>query len=89
MIFVSAASPALPAALPGQIPACKQGVQLVPLYHLFLQQSARELLEEAPPFREEGADLHVRIDNVGGIMGRYAVERWWELSRIYKDKSRT
>ncbi len=89
MIFVPAASPALPAALSGQLRACKQGVQLVPLYHLFLQQSARELLEEAPPFREEGGDLHVRIDNVGGITGRYAAERWWELSRIYKDKSMT
>ncbi len=89
MIFVSAASPALPAALSGQIPACKQGVQLVPLYHLFLQQSAHEPLEEAPPFREEGLTFTLRIDNVSGITGRYAVEREWEVSRIYKDKSRT
>ncbi len=62
MIFVPAASPALPAALSGQLRACKQGVQLVPLHHLLLQQSARELLEEAPLFREEGADRHVRLD---------------------------
>jgi hypothetical protein len=62
MIFVPAASSALPSALSGQLPACKQGLQLVPLYHLFLQQSARELLEEAPLFREEGADRHVRLD---------------------------
>ena len=59
---VPAASSALPAALSGQLPGCKQGLQLVPLYHLFLQQSARELLEEAPLFREEGADRHVRLD---------------------------
>ena len=63
MILVPAASPPrFRAVLSGQFRACKQGLQLVSLYYLFLQQSARELLEEAPLFREESADRHVRLD---------------------------
>jgi hypothetical protein len=50
-ILVPASTPALPAVFSGQRRACKQGLQLVPLYHLLLQQSARELLEEARLFR--------------------------------------
>jgi hypothetical protein len=41
MILAAASSPALPASLSGRLRACKQGLQLVSLDHLFLD--VREL----------------------------------------------
>src|SRR3972149_4849097 len=60
------ASPAVPS---GRLCADEQGLQLFPLPPLLPQQSAREPLEDAPLFREEGADRHVRLDHEAGGLG--------------------